>query len=204
MEDRRAKYTILFYRKNFETKLAAYNHPSLLPDYFTPMIGDKKEVNIAELGAGPICTIGNSWKDVKVNLYASDILQNEFTALWEQHSATPVVDIEYQDMEHLTYPEGFFDIVHCVNTLDHTIDARGALQEMFRVCKPGGWIYLRHKGDQRKKWRGMHEWDINMVEGETILSNPKESFSLKEFGDFQTHSEGSRRRARIVSIARKT
>jgi len=160
-------------------------------------------VTIAELGAGPICTIGNSWKDIKVNLCVSDVLRNEYAPLWEQYDVTPVVEIEYQDMEHLTYPDGFFDIVHCVNALDHTIDARGALQEMFRVCKRGGWIYLRHKPDQRKKWRGMHEWDINIVEGETVISNPKESFSLKEFGDFKTHSEGGRNRTLIVSTVCK-
>ena len=203
MENKRAKYTILFYRQKFETKLAEYNHSFELPHYFGQMIGDKKEVTIAELAAGPICTIGSSWKDVKVNIHASDVLEKDYATLWQQCNTEPVVKIEYQDMERLTYPDNFFDIVHCVNALDHTLDVRSALREMLRVCKQGGWIYLRHKPDQRKKWHGMHEWDMNVVDEETIFSNPTETFSLKEFGDFKTHTEGPRNRTRIISILHK-
>ena len=183
----------------FEKKFARFNREAPLPDYFGPMIGDKKEVAIAELAAGLICTIGNSWKDAKVKLYASDILKNEYDALWKEYNATPLIPIEYQDMENLTYPDNFFDIVHCVNALDHVLNPKRALKEMLRVCKPGGWIYLRHAPDQRKKYRGMHAWNVNMIDGETVFSNPKEKFLLSEFGDFKIHREGHL----IVSILHK-
>lgn len=199
MENARANCTIRFYRAKFLKKLAQFNFSSQLPDYFRPMIGDKKEVTIAELGAGPICIIGNSWKDIKINLYASDILQNEFVPYWEKYGATPVVPVEYQDMEHLTYPDEFFDIVHCVNALDHTPNVKQALKEMIRVCKPSGWIYLRHFPNQRKQLRGMHAWDINEINGDSAFSNRREKFLLSEFGNFKTHAEG----ALIVSILQK-
>lgn len=200
----RYKNTLYFYRVKFKSKLAQFNHLAELPDYFGPMIGDKKEVVVAELGAGPICTIGNLWKGIKVKIYASDILQKEFAPWWKKYNAAPVVPIEYQDIEKLSYPDEFFDIVHCVNTLDHTINAKQALKEMIRVCKPGGWVYLRHAPDQRKRYRGMHEWDANMVDGECIFSNPKEKFSVNEFGDFKTHLEASAKEDLIVSILCKT
>jgi ubiquinone/menaquinone biosynthesis C-methylase UbiE len=198
------KTTLRFYRMKFKSKLARFNHKAELPDYFGPMIGDKKEVAIAELATGPICAIGNLWKDVKVNLYASDILKNEYDALWKEYNVTPVIPIEYQDMENLTYSDNFFDIVHCVNALDHTLDAKKALKEMIRVCKPGGWIYLRHSPDQMKKYRGMHAWDINMINGEIVFSNPKEKFLLSEFGDFKIPDRsGFERKGLIVSILNK-
>lgn len=204
MENLRYKCTMIFYRRKFKKKLAQFNREAELPDYFGPMIGDKKEVAIAELGAGPICTIGNLWKDTKVKLYASDILQNEFALLWKEHNATPAIPVEEQDMEHLTYPDSFFDIVHCVNTLDHTLNPKQAIKEMLRVCKPGGWIYLRHMPDQRKKYRGMHAWDINMIDGETVFFNPEEKFLLSELGDFKTYiAEGFKRRDLIVSTLHK-
>ncbi len=181
MEDLRYKNTLFFYRVKFKSKLAKFNHPSELPDYFGPMIGDKKKVVIAEIGAGPICTIGNSWKDVDVKIYASDILQPQYAPLWTKYKATPVVPVEYQNMEHLTYPDEFFDIVHCVNALDHTIDAKRAIKEMIRVCKKGGYIYLRHAPDQREEYGGMHEWNINEKNGECVLSNPEETFKLDGF-----------------------
>jgi len=185
----RYKNTWLFYRKNFRSRVDKFNKLGQLPSYFGPMIGDKKEVAIAELGAGPFCTIGNSWKDVKVNIYASDILQKEYLPFWELHKVVPIVPVEYQDMEHLTYPDKFFDVVHCANALDHTLDAKQALKEILRVCKFGGSIYLRHLPDQRKKYRGMHAWDVNEINGETIFSNSREKFSLLEFGDFKTRVE---------------
>lgn len=191
MDSPRYKNTLHFYRAKFRSKLAKFNVPSQLPDYFGPMISDKKEVTIAELAAGPICTIGNSWKDIKVNIHASDVLQNEYAPSWEKYGATPIVPVEYQDMEHLTYPDEFFDIVHCVNALDHTLDARQALREIIRICKTGGWIYLRHMPDQRKHLRGMHAWDINEVNGDSVFSNRKEKFLLSQFGNFKTHTEGN-------------
>lgn len=185
----RQKNTIYFYRVKFKSKLAKFNVPAQLPSYFGPLIGDKKEVTIAELGAGPICTIGNFWPEVKVNLFASDILQPEFAPWWKMYQATPIVPIEYQDMEHLTYPDKFFDIVHCVNALDHTPNPKQALKEMLRICKPGGYIYLRHAPNQRQRYHGMHEWDIEMVDGECVFTSKKDKFLLKEFGNFKTHIE---------------
>lgn len=199
MENLGYRTTLRFYRMRFAKKLAQFNHEAELPDYFGPMIGDKKEVVIAELAAGPICTIGNLWKDVKVKLYASDILKNEYDALWKENNATPVISVEYQDMENLTYPDNFFDIIHCVNALDHTLHPQEALKEILRVCKPDGWIYLRHLPDQKTACRGMHAWDVNMVDGEAVFSNLKEKFLLSEFGDFKTHREGHL----IVSILNK-
>ncbi|MCX6702770.1 MAG: class I SAM-dependent methyltransferase [Candidatus Wolfebacteria bacterium] len=200
MENARAKNTIYFYRIKFKSKLAKFNLPLQLPDYFEPMISDKKEITIAEPGAGPICTIGNSWKDIKVKIYASDILQNEFAPWWKRYGAVPIVPVECQDMEHLTYPDEFFDIVHCVNAVDHSLDARQALEEIFRICKPGGWIYLRHYSNQRKRYRGMHEWDIDVIGGECVFSSPKEKFLLSEFGDFKTTVEETPKDNLITSI----
>lgn len=198
--DERHKRTLEFYERYFDAKIAKFNVDSDLPEYFAPMIGDKKEVNIAELAAGPVCTIGNRWKDIKVNMYASDVLQKEYEPLWQAHKTEPLVKVEYQDMEHLTYTDQYFDIVHCANALDHTLDPKCALREMLRVTKPGGWIYLRHMSDQRKKYRGMHEWDMNEVEGECIFSGPRGKFSLSEFGDWKTYVG---EREAIISILQK-
>ena len=197
--------TLRFYRMKFAKKLAQFNRVRELPAYFEPMIGDKKRVVIAELAAGPICTIGDTWKEVKVELYASDVLKDEYDEIWKEHKAVPFVPIEYQDMENLTYPDNFFDIVHCVNALDHTLYPQKALKEMLRVCKPGGWIYLRHFPDQRTACRGMHAWDAEMVDGEAVFSNPKEKFLLSEFGNFKTYigRQGEEKNS-IVSILHNT
>jgi SAM-dependent methyltransferase len=85
----------------------------------------------------------------------------EYAKLWDYHHKTPLVPITYEDFEHLSYQDNYFDMVHCVNALDHTVDARQALSELERVCKPGGWIYLRHAPDQKKHYGGMHRFDAS-------------------------------------------
>ena len=157
------------YIRKFKRKLEQYNKPGPLPAYFEELIGKQHSVRIAELGAGPINTIGNFWPGREVEIVASDVLQSEYEKLWKEHGATPIVPIEYQDMEHLTYPDESFDIVHCVNALDHTKDAKKALSELERICKPEGWVYLRHSSNQKKRFRGHHYWNIDLI-GEKGMS----------------------------------
>ncbi len=175
------------YIRKFKRKLEQYNKPGPLPDYFGPLIGDKKAVRIAEVGAGPINTIGNEWPGVEVEIVASDVLQPEYEKLWKEHRATPVVPVEFQDFEHLSYPDESFDIVHCVNALDHTYDAEAALEELWRICKLGGWIYLRHSPFQMKRFGGKHEWNIYLDEDGCVFAGKTQRFLLT---GFQTHSQG--------------
>src|SRR3989337_266717 len=126
--------TLRFYRAKLPWKAKAFNTELLyLPDYFDKMIGDKKEVTIAEIGAGMFCTIGSLWKTAKVNVYPSDALAEEYSQILKESGVTPFMPVTKQDMENLTYLDSFFDIVHCVNALDHTTDPIKAIKEMYRV-----------------------------------------------------------------------
>ena len=85
--------------------------------------------------------------------------------------------VEYQDMENLTYPDASFDIVHCRNALDHTKDAQKAVEEMIRICKPGGTVFIKCWLDQADTGH-KHYWnakDDGSFEG-------KKNFSLKDYG----------------------
>ena len=60
--------------------------------------------------------------------------------------------------EHLPFEDGEFDAVSSYHSMHHLNDARKAIKEMFRVCKPGGFVLvadLNEKG--RKKYD--HELD---------------------------------------------
>lgn len=148
------------YLRKFMRKVEQYNSSRQLPEYFKELIGDKKTVKIAELGAGPINTIGDSWPGVEVKVIPSDALALEYDELWEKYQVTPLIKVTYQDFEELRYPSNFFDIVHCRNALDHTENAYQAIKEMKRVCKPGGWVYLAHGLSQKKRFGKHHFWNI--------------------------------------------
>lgn len=171
--------TTYFYRHKFAAKEAEFNRDMPLPDYFAPMIGDKKQVVIAEVGAGPINTIGNHYKDVDVIIYASDVMQPEYQKSWKHHNKQPIVPVMYEDMEKLSYPDEMFDIVHCRNAIDHTPNLLKAIEELKRVCKKGGWVYMAHAPGQKTRYGGMHYHNFedvilpefeSRVEGDLIIS----------------------------------
>lgn len=148
------------YEKRIKKLIHEYNRPFPGPYYFARFLRRKNEAKIADIGSGPICILGNLWSGVKLTIYASDINQPEYAKMLEEENCKLVTPVEYQDMESLTYPDEFFDVVHCANALDHTKDAQKALDEMKRVCKKGGYIYLRHLHNQKKVNGGRgHFWD---------------------------------------------
>lgn len=175
------------YKKNVGFLIRDYNKLFPLPYYFHDIFYGKGSFKIADLGAGPVCTLGGKKAGNKIMIYASDINAQEYNELTKGHEL--LIPIEYQDMENLTYPDEMFDIVHCVNALDHTKDVRKALNEMKRVCKKGGWIYLRHSPNQKNFLKGEHQWNVSLKG----FDNGEELIKLD---DFKTGTDGFQ----IISI----
>lgn len=183
--------TLHFYRKKLPWKAKAFNSQLFeLPNYFAPMIGDKKKVKIAEIGAGMFCTIGSLWKTVKVTVYPSDALSDEFNQILKDAGVTPLIPVVKENMENLSYQDNFFDIVNCCNALDHTSDPIKAIKEMYRVCKPGGYICLRHfvNVGEHEQYSGLHMWNLNLEgEDDCVIWNKSERFLLSDhFQRFNT------------------
>jgi len=45
-------------------------------------------------------------------------------------------------LEELPWPDGTFELITCLDVIEHTPDDRVTLGELRRVCKPGGWLVL--------------------------------------------------------------
>ncbi|MCR4324166.1 MAG: class I SAM-dependent methyltransferase [Candidatus Curtissbacteria bacterium] len=153
-----------------------FNKPLPLVDYLLPLIGDKKEVKIVDVGSGPFSMIGSYLPGIKVEIYHCD--KQDFSEYWGKRQLTSVISVEQQNMEKLTYPDGFFDIVHCLNALDHTKNAKESVKEMIRVCKVGGWVYINCALDQLSTGY-LHHWNAKQ---DGIFTNNTETFDLKDFG----------------------
>jgi len=163
-------------RETTTSRIEKFNKPLPLIDYLLPFVGDKKEITIADIGSGPFSTIGSYLPEVDIKIYHSD--KQDFIDFWKLRNLTSAITIEYQNMEKLTYPDGFFDIVHCFNALDHTFNAKESVKEMIRVCKEGGWVYICCSLDQLSTGY-KHYWNAKQ---DGILTNNKETFDLKDFG----------------------
>jgi SAM-dependent methyltransferase len=53
------------------------------------------------------------------------------------------VDFTVGDAHALPFPAASFDVVHAHQVLQHIADPVGALREMRRVCRPGGYVAVR-------------------------------------------------------------
>jgi predicted SAM-dependent methyltransferase len=47
------------------------------------------------------------------------------------------------DITEIDYPDKFFDVIICNHVLEHIIDDSKAMNELYRVLKPGGWGILQ-------------------------------------------------------------
>jgi SAM-dependent methyltransferase len=56
--------------------------------------------------------------------------------------------MERADVEALPYVDGSFDAVVCSHVLEHVNDDRGAMSELWRVLKPGGWAVIQAPVDR--------------------------------------------------------
>ncbi|MCX7928832.1 MAG: class I SAM-dependent methyltransferase [Patescibacteria group bacterium] len=165
------------YKRRIKQLLYEYNRPFPGPYYFARLLRGKNKVKIADLGSGPVCTLGNIWGNVEISIIASDLRAEAYLKLIQPFGVKLITPLEYQDMENLTYEDESFDVVHCVNALDHTPNAKAALCEMQRICKVGGYIYLRHAHNQKTAHKGRgHFWDIK-AEG---ITNGIETIKLEK------------------------
>jgi SAM-dependent methyltransferase len=46
------------------------------------------------------------------------------------------------DITNIQYPAKTFDVILCSHVLEHVIDDKGAIREIFRVLKDNGWAIL--------------------------------------------------------------
>lgn len=162
--------------KTIKDSIEKFNQVLPLAPYLIPFIGDKKEIRVADIASGPISKIGQYYEDVVVEVFPSD--SQNFDSFYKKYKFLPIYPIEYQNMEALTYKDEFFDIVHCANALDHTKDAYKAVQEMIRVCKKGGYIYIDCCLDQKDTGH-KHYWN---AKEDGVMVNDDEIFNLQDFG----------------------
>ena len=56
--------------------------------------------------------------------------------------ARGIADVRVGRLEQLPWPSATFDLITCLDVIEHIADDRVALAELRRVCKPGGFMLL--------------------------------------------------------------
>lgn len=100
-----------------------------------------------EIGCGPYTNIRLISKKCKIKeIYCCDPLIDVYTSfkltwLSTQFSKNSI-KISNDKCENLRFDDNYFDLVVCINVLDHVQNAEKCLKEMLRVTKQGGFVVL--------------------------------------------------------------
>lgn len=98
-----------------------------------------------EIGCGPYTNIRIISKKCKIKeIYCCDPLVDvyiSFKLTWLSTEASrKKIRISNDKCENLKFDDNYFDLIVCINVLDHVQDAEKCLKEMSRLAKQGGFI----------------------------------------------------------------
>ena len=195
---------------NYED-FANRTNPDLPVDHYFEAVVQRYargRIAVLDVGAGPLCCLGKTSRHAELAITALDPLADEYDHLLAQHGVVPIVRTSFGLSEDLTlqYLPGSFDIVHCQNALDHSLDPTRALLQMLDVCRIGGFVMLRHAHNEaeHESYQGFHKWNLTDQNGAFILWNKQSHHDLTHYlRRFSTH-EFLLRDGYLINVFRKT
>ncbi len=145
---------------------------------------DQKQLNLLDVGAGPITRLGYIWGDRDINIQAVDVNGNLYQELFNKHQITPPVVTKFSEAEkvHELYEPATFDFAFSRNALDHCYDPIQSIKNMVTLLKPQRYAVLLHRRNEglSQGYRGAHLWNFDVEQGEVIIFNPAKKYKLQE------------------------
>lgn len=170
----------------------------------------KPQVRMLDVGAGPLTSLGKTWRDRHLEVSAVDPLAPYYDVMLKKADITPPVRTTQAFAEHLSayFPAHQFDLTHARNALDHCFNPLRALMEMLEVTRPGGIVFTDHSRNEavKESWRGFHQWNFDCRNGDFVVWNREAIHSINEIfsgvAEVQTvYAPGSER---VIGVLRKT
>lgn len=120
---------------------------------------------ILDAGAGPMSLVGNWHPDIEIELIAVDPLSYLYNELLQKNNLVPHPRVGHAFVERVAelWPQGFFDVVHIQNSLDHSVNPLAGILNLLTVLKPKGKLLMKHGLDEalNEGWLGFHQWNFN-------------------------------------------
>ncbi|MGD1897452.1 MAG: bifunctional 2-polyprenyl-6-hydroxyphenol methylase/3-demethylubiquinol 3-O-methyltransferase UbiG [Phormidesmis sp.] len=124
-----------------------------------------------------------------------------------RHATNTCLTIDYRQSqaERLPFDEGTFDVVVCVDVLEHVDDPQKTIAEIGRVLKPGGWFCFDtiNRTWQSKLvmiWllentvkqipRGVHDWNKFITPAELTDFIEQQSMQVRSISGFDLFGNG--------------
>jgi SAM-dependent methyltransferase len=137
---------------------------------------DQSEVNILDVGAGPLTFLGKKCQGKQINITAVDPLAEEYTRILEKYKIKPIIRTQRLEAEELTkrFQSNTYDLVFAKNCLDHSYDPEKAILQMIDVVKSGRYVLLEHipSAAERAKYSGLHQWNFSLsTDGDFLINS---------------------------------
>ena len=109
---------------------------------------DKKDISIIEVGCGPFTNVRLiesilAYSDIKRIVFSDPLLESYkkipcyVSSLFEKNHSS-CYEFEQEQLESLYHKDESFDLLICINVLDHVEDVTKCISEMKRVIKKDG------------------------------------------------------------------
>ena len=132
-----------------------------------------KNLKILDIGSGPLSYVGYKSDKYSIDLTVVDPLANEYNYLLDKNNIkyVPRPQKGYFETAIHDFGENKFDIVWCINSLDHSIDPLVGLYNLLTVCKIGGGLvfsFHRNEGEMGG-YKGLHQWNLDILDNEGLI-----------------------------------
>ena len=119
---------------------------------------DYRGKRIMDIGCGPRGSL--EWCEGAEELVGLDPLAHKYERI--QPYPEPRMNYVRGSAEAIPFPDGYFDFVTSLNSLDHVDDPPAAITEIARVTRPGGrfllLVEINHPPRRAEPWR--LQWDV--------------------------------------------
>ena len=148
-------------------------------------------VKILDVGAGPLTRIGKIWPGHQLEITATDPLAESYEQLLNDIALVPLVKTQNCLGEELAekFSPDFFDFSYSSNALDHSREPVVVIQQMLKVTKPLGSLYLWHFANCGigERYKGLHQWNFDRDGSDLLISDGRSSTFLQPIlGDTAT------------------
>jgi SAM-dependent methyltransferase len=151
------------------------------------------ELNILDVGAGPLTSVGKKHPQKRLTIHAVDVLAASYDELLARYGIQPPVRTVFAEAENLThrFARDSFDFVNARNCLDHGVNPVAAIRQILLVTKKGCYALLEHieNEGEKQKYRGLHQWNFRIAGGDLIVTGREAetnvSSELADLGEFQ-------------------
>jgi SAM-dependent methyltransferase len=163
-----------------------YLNPELpLQDEVVELLPTRQgDLQILDVGAGPLTFLGKKCADINFTIVAVDPLADEYDRLLAKYSVAPIVRTEKLDAETLTtrFAHNSFDLVYARNCIDHAYSPEEAVLQMVAVVKPGHYVLMKHFPNEAESenYAGLHQWNFSEEAGDFIIRSRKTKVNVTE------------------------